>query len=86
MKKLITICLLLATALTTTAQDKPTKEETLIFMKRTLEAANGSKTPFGTLKEVKFSVNPFYPTSLFSVRKPQNSLYDCFVDGWKLSS
>ena len=64
MKKLIAICLLVAITLTVEAQvGKPTKEETVAFMKRTLEAANGSKTPFGTLKEVKFSEN-FYSTKI----------------------
>lgn len=61
MKKLITICLLLATTFTTNAQQKPTKEETLAFMKRTLEATIGYNAPGkGKILEIKFSGDYYF--------------------------
>ena len=65
MKKLFTICLLLATTFTVSAQQKPTKEETVAFMKRTLESAIGSRAPFIALKEVSFSENSYSTRIIF---------------------
>ena len=43
MKKLITICLLIATTCTVNAQQKPTKEQTITFIKNQLASMIGTK-------------------------------------------
>jgi hypothetical protein len=61
MKKLITFCLLLTIAFTSQAQDgKPTKEQTVAFMKRTLEETIGYETPEGKIQEITFNENSYY--------------------------
>jgi hypothetical protein len=68
MKKLLTICFIMATVFTVNAQDKkPTKEETVAFINRTLNEIKGIKLPFasGVLQNASFSLNTLtYSTSL----------------------
>lgn len=60
MKKLLTICLLIATAFTVNAQDtKPTKEETVDFINRTTAQSIGNQYRFGTLTETKFTYDSY---------------------------
>lgn len=43
MKKLLAICLLLATTFSVNAQEKPSKEQTIAFMRRVLESSIGQQ-------------------------------------------
>jgi phosphoribosylpyrophosphate synthetase len=55
MKKLLTICLLLATTFMLKAQDgKPTKEQTIAFIKRTFESLKGTNERTWILTENDF--------------------------------
>ncbi len=56
MKKLLTICLLIATAFTTNAQNgKPTKEQTLSFLTKTFKLSEGeTRTRITTRTDSKF--------------------------------
>ena len=49
MKKLFTLCLLVAITLTTQAQQKPTKEETILFMNRVLLSTQGIAYYYGSI-------------------------------------
>ena len=71
MKKLITICLIMATVFTVNAQDrKPTKEETISFMKRVLESTVGYVAPSkGQLLEVKFDGVSYFYKSYYDLLK-----------------
>lgn len=67
MKKLITICLLLATAFTVKAQDlKPTKEQTISYLTKTFSLTEGETT---SRKTTKCSTNFEYTTCYFSIDK-----------------
>jgi hypothetical protein len=55
MKKLLTIYLLIATICTVNAQTKPTKEETIAFMNRTLKSTIG----FNGIVEIDFNQNTY---------------------------
>jgi hypothetical protein len=70
MKKLLTICLIMATAFTVNAQGgKPTKEETVAFINRTLNECKGFKLPYymGTMQNVDFSENKLIYTTILTV-------------------
>lgn len=75
MKKLLTICLLMATVFTINAQDaKPTKEETIAFINRTINECKGFKLPnyMGELENAFFTGNKLIyksTTSLTSGKK-----------------
>ncbi|MFA5298793.1 MAG: hypothetical protein WC389_11365 [Lutibacter sp.] len=75
MKKLLTICLLLAISFTSQAQEKkPTKVETLDFMKRTIEQTIGQYAPGkGTIQEIKFNENSYYFSAYYDLIKAKNS-------------
>ncbi len=57
MKKLITICLLVATTFSVNAQTKPTKEETLAFLRRTCESTIGKTSDDKKFIKTTFSYN-----------------------------
>ena len=59
MKKLITICLLLATTFTASAQQKPTKEETVAFINRTTSQTIGTHYLYGKMSETKFTYDNY---------------------------
>lgn len=70
MKKLITICFIMAIVFTVNAQDgKPTKEETVAFINRTLNECKGFKLPFqmGTIQNVDFSENKLIYTTILTL-------------------
>ena len=54
MKKLLTICLLLAITVTSQAQQKPTKEETVAFISRTVELSIGSQYNYTYTTKISF--------------------------------
>jgi hypothetical protein len=61
MKKIITICLLIATTFTVKAQDgKPTKEQTISFMNRTLKSTIGFEGKDGKIVEIELNQNKYY--------------------------
>lgn len=68
MKKLLTICLIMATIFTVNAQEnKPSKEETVAFINRTINECKGFELPFatGVFKNADFSEKKLiYKTSL----------------------
>ena len=57
MKKLITICLIMATVFTVNAQDKkPTKEETVAFIQRQFESLIGYKVRNSVITKYEFDL------------------------------
>ena len=69
MKKLITICLLIATAFSVNAQQKPTKEETIAFMNRTLKSTIGFEGKDGKIVEIDLNQNT-------SIQMPANAFFN----------
>ncbi len=55
MKKLLTICLFIATVFTINAQQKPTKEQTVAFIKRTCESTRLKKHWDNTIMQTSFN-------------------------------
>lgn len=67
MKKIITICFLLATTFTVIAQTaKPTKEQTINYLTRTFSLTEGERT---SNKTTKYTTNFEYTACLFSIDK-----------------
>lgn len=67
MKKLITICFLLATTFIVIAQTtKPTKEQTINYLTRTFSLTEGERT---SNKTTKYTTNFEYTACLFSIDK-----------------
>ena len=61
MKKLLTICLLLATFFSATAQEKPSKDTTIAFIKRSLESTKGTQRNGGMIiLEYDFDLKSIY--------------------------
>ena len=60
MKKLLTICFLIAISFTVNAQQKPTKEETIAFMNRTLKSTISYMGDDGKILETEFNENQYY--------------------------
>ena len=82
MKKLLTICLLLATAFTVNAQEKkPTKEETIAFMKRTLELSIGSEFNYTYTTKISFDYKNY---SKESVMKAGGQVVGNYVEAYSL--
>ena len=59
MKKILTICLLVAITCAVNAQQKPTKEETIAFMNRTLKSTIGFEGMGGKVIEIDFNQNTY---------------------------
>ncbi|EAZ95014.1 hypothetical protein FBBAL38_11734 [Flavobacteria bacterium BAL38] len=56
MKKLLTICLIMATVFTVNAQDgKPTKEETVAYLTRSFKLVEGEKIYMGKYRDITLS-------------------------------
>jgi hypothetical protein len=83
MKKLITICLLIAATFTVNAQQKPTKEETIAFMKKALEASNGLQSPFGKLQNVYFSERLYQDEKTFGKNNLEKGLHAVYDIKWE---
>ncbi len=61
MKKLLTICLVMATVFTVNAQDnKPSKEETVAFIQRQFESLIGSKVRNSVITKYDFDLARIY--------------------------
>ncbi|EAZ95019.1 hypothetical protein FBBAL38_11759 [Flavobacteria bacterium BAL38] len=67
MKKLLTICLIMATIFTVNAQDKkPTKEETVAFINRTTALTVGKIFYGSTTTEAKFNYDSYFYSQTFN--------------------
>jgi hypothetical protein len=95
MKKLLTICFLITIAFTSQAQEgKPTKEETIAFINRTINECKGFKLPYymGKLESASFTENKLTyktTTSLTSGKKncDREEIYeDIFWDKLKVEN
>jgi hypothetical protein len=83
MKKLIAICLLTVATCTVNAQQKPTKEETIAFMKKALEASNGIQSPFGKLQNVYFSERLYQDEKTFGKNNLEKGLHAVYDIKWE---
>jgi hypothetical protein len=64
MKKLITICLLIATSFTVNAQEKPSREQTIKFIESSLKKTIGTKDSYNNLlTNVSFNGNELILTT-----------------------
>ncbi|TVZ59289.1 hypothetical protein NA63_1817 [Flavobacteriaceae bacterium MAR_2010_105] len=68
MKKLLTICLIMVTTFVINAQDKkPTKEETIAFINRTIESSIGSEYNYTYTTKISFDYKNYVRESVMKV-------------------